>query len=542
MKKILLSIILILIIAYCGGESMPLEEMSLAKHKISKAESVKADKYAPGYYRSAIDELKKSHGKVTEDNMAEAKNHALEAQKFADQAFEKAAPALAEATKKEAEAAIQEAEKAFAEEFAAAELENAKKLLAEGDELFGKKDFINAYQKFEASREEAVKARNIAESQAEIMKRNIAEIEDTINEAVKYGAEQSAPDALKNAREKLELAKEAVEGLNLKDAAAYIDEAAASARQALMIGHKDWASKLLIQAEAAIKTAQEKIDKLNKSAEDKKIKKFFETDVEAQAALNSMNETMEAAQNSYDLARQSLENEAYEDSVNQSEEAIRLAKIIEDQIPQLIAMASRGKGSEVQTVPVTTKEGWKTYKVRLIPNKRDCLWRIAEYDFIYDNPLLWPKIYKANKAQIKNPDLIFPGQIFDIPPKDGAAVKPKIMETNEETVGSEQLDVKPPAITEENEEVKTEGAPAEEIKNIEKEEPAIEKPADEQSAEDEPPVEEIINLEVEEPAIELPAEEEQPAEDDSPVEIEQDNSSDNEMNEQLNEEEAPAVE
>lgn len=47
--------------------------------------------------------------------------------------------------------------------------------------------------------------------------------------------------------------------------------------------------------------------------------------------------------------------------------------------------------------------------------KGECLWYIAGYDHIYGNPLQWPLIYKANKFKIKNPDLIYPGQVFIIP-------------------------------------------------------------------------------------------------------------------------------
>ncbi len=58
------------------------------------------------------------------------------------------------------------------------------------------------------------------------------------------------------------------------------------------------------------------------------------------------------------------------------------------------------------------------YVVRLIPERRDCLWRIAEYPFIYNNPLKWPVIYEANKKTFRdpaNPNLIFPGQKLQIP-------------------------------------------------------------------------------------------------------------------------------
>lgn len=59
--------------------------------------------------------------------------------------------------------------------------------------------------------------------------------------------------------------------------------------------------------------------------------------------------------------------------------------------------------------------GTDTYTVRLIPERRDCLWRIAEYQDVYGDPFRWPEIYSANTDQIKDPDLIFPGQVFTIP-------------------------------------------------------------------------------------------------------------------------------
>jgi nucleoid-associated protein YgaU len=45
----------------------------------------------------------------------------------------------------------------------------------------------------------------------------------------------------------------------------------------------------------------------------------------------------------------------------------------------------------------------------------DNLWNIAGHDSVYGNAYQWPLIYKANMDQIKDADLIFPGQSFDIP-------------------------------------------------------------------------------------------------------------------------------
>lgn len=52
-------------------------------------------------------------------------------------------------------------------------------------------------------------------------------------------------------------------------------------------------------------------------------------------------------------------------------------------------------------------------EIEVIPG--DCLWKIAGFYWIYNDPLQWPRIYKANKDKIKDPDLIYPGQVLTIP-------------------------------------------------------------------------------------------------------------------------------
>ena len=44
----------------------------------------------------------------------------------------------------------------------------------------------------------------------------------------------------------------------------------------------------------------------------------------------------------------------------------------------------------------------------------DNLWNISGKSDIYGDPYQWPLIFKANRSQIKDPDLIFPGQNFAI--------------------------------------------------------------------------------------------------------------------------------
>lgn len=63
---------------------------------------------------------------------------------------------------------------------------------------------------------------------------------------------------------------------------------------------------------------------------------------------------------------------------------------------------------QVFKIPRGLPTTWKVYK-------GECLWTISSYPEIYNDPFQWPKIYRANTDQIKDPDLIYPNQILRIP-------------------------------------------------------------------------------------------------------------------------------
>ncbi len=58
-----------------------------------------------------------------------------------------------------------------------------------------------------------------------------------------------------------------------------------------------------------------------------------------------------------------------------------------------------------------------TYTVGTWSKDRDCLWNISAKDQIYGDAFMWPKIWQANTDQIRNPDIIHPGQVLTIPPR-----------------------------------------------------------------------------------------------------------------------------
>jgi nucleoid-associated protein YgaU len=69
----------------------------------------------------------------------------------------------------------------------------------------------------------------------------------------------------------------------------------------------------------------------------------------------------------------------------------------------------------IKTLRETLTKAEKTYVVGTWSKDRDCLWNIAKKPDIYGDAFKWPKIWQKNREQIKNPDIIFPGQILKIP-------------------------------------------------------------------------------------------------------------------------------
>ena len=79
------------------------------------------------------------------------------------------------------------------------------------------------------------------------------------------------------------------------------------------------------------------------------------------------------------------------------------------------AMASSSNSSSMSNAGAMAGDDYKVVS-------GDNLWNISGKAAVYGNPYQWPLIYKANSDQIKDADLIFPGQVFSIPSaSDGEA-------------------------------------------------------------------------------------------------------------------------
>ena len=97
------------------------------------------------------------------------------------------------------------------------------------------------------------------------------------------------------------------------------------------------------------------------------------------------------------------------------EEAKALIAEIESLLKRTKETVAAGKAEELRkaleqqaVVKVEEKPSAQEYTVI----KGDSLWKISDKKYL--NPFMWPLLYWANKDSIKDPDLIFPGQIFKV--------------------------------------------------------------------------------------------------------------------------------
>lgn len=144
-------------------------------------------------------------------------------------------------------------------------------------------------------------------------------------------------------------------------------------------------------------------------------------------ALNAVNSANQAGADTYataqmDDARRTLQEAAaaYEagdfmTARQLSESALAKARQAEQIAQEVGAQQSAQQGRLIAGEMIDPGATPRPYPTEHVVIKGESLWWIAEYKQIYNDPFQWPVIYKANRSQIKDPDLIFPDQRFVIP-------------------------------------------------------------------------------------------------------------------------------
>lgn len=128
----------------------------------------------------------------------------------------------------------------------------------------------------------------------------------------------------------------------------------------------------------------------------------------AEAEMRQARQKLEEAKGLYDAGDYVAAKSAAEEAISLAREAENIAKQVEAQKRDNTARRIVGEITDPGATP-------RPYPTEHVVIKGESLWWIAEYKQIYDDPFQWPVIYKANRSQIRDPDLIFPDQRFVIP-------------------------------------------------------------------------------------------------------------------------------
>jgi len=414
MRKLMSALLMVVLIGiFAGCSSVPKKELEEAKAAIEKARSVDAALFASSELASAQNDYDAANKFVEQKKNKEAKEKAVASKKAADEAYKLARERRAEDIYQKNVALLDQIKNNFGEKRAPEAYQDAVTSFAAFEGVYQKKDPDATY----------AEGTKLYEKLSPLAQKLVADVEQAtaaVNSAQdKYYAAGNrdivktyASQELSDAATLLQRAKEALANGELEtavslaqQASALIDGAVAKAEQAYQTELASKNTQQVRPGEGETSTqkqeAEQYIDEAKKKLEELKKRRgssyLLEGDYIYMTAGSDNTEVTDADVEKYiKLAEEAYAKEEYLDAIDYAREAIRIADM-------LLAM-----------------EEATTYTVKLNPANRDCLWKIAGY--MYDKRYwLWPIIWRANKYQIKDPDLIYPGQVFKIPPFVGEA-------------------------------------------------------------------------------------------------------------------------
>ncbi len=439
---------------------VPIREMSLAKTSITRAVEVRTEKYAPEELKNAKNLLLECHSEIIKEELDKAKSLAEKSSAEAVKAIDKSLPLLSADVYSESKKTFDEADLLYAAKYSPEAFSNADNLLKEASTLNEKKEFWDSYLKSTEGGKAAEKAKSDSLPHVAQVREDISATTASADELKAKGGDAHASAELASAKEKLALAKEKADASNLKEAVPLLDEAKTSlnnARETTLRGTSESklteAGNLLEQTKKSnlassfqddITKADGLVGDAKKHHEGKEYQNSIEKSTEAIALLTTLTQTMAGretelraeAETKLANAKQTLEErkkitrESFTEQIRKADDHVKAGtKLFEekdysgtiresDSALAILSGIGSGIGTGEKGADISAKqpkygEEPATYVVKYNPRDRDCLWKISQRT--YGNPRLWPLIYVANKDKIRDPDLIFPGQVLTIP-------------------------------------------------------------------------------------------------------------------------------
>ncbi len=427
-----LMIVMFLSLFMACNEPIPSKDLQAAKQALADAKQVNSEKYDLVNYKKAAENYKKALRSVVDDDNELARKMAVKSKKDSYTAIANTRRKISVDSIREAHQVMKKAKKAKADIYAPELFKEAKKSLVSAKKKLAEGKFVVAFTHSENTKEKGGQAIDRTTNRLSLLNRAFSDAERNVSRAKTNSIVQKfAPKKLvklvklyddakedKNKVDDPNLLNENNHDLKVKKSNDLYNSSLKKANEVKTTSEDIIKIALLREREFYKLKAQKKIqeaEKLLKQLEQFKKKGLIKELMVAPAPeptdgktstvsvtamgdkenlKNKTNlEKYKIALKALQMARDNMKNENFKVSIKNAEEAIRVAKLVKQ----------------------LQKKIKKTYKVRLILPIRDCLWRIANYKYVYNNAALWPKIWKANKKLIKDPDLIYPGQVFVIP-------------------------------------------------------------------------------------------------------------------------------
>ncbi|MBP7734729.1 MAG: LysM peptidoglycan-binding domain-containing protein [Spirochaetes bacterium] len=473
---------------------VPIKEMVKARTTIEKARQVNAEKYDPDNYAKATEQLKLSHDSMVDKKGSNAKKAAIESANFADLAIQTSLPKITDDTLVEAKTLYKESEALNAEQFASEKYAQTGNAIIESEKLKGDQKLWEAFQKAKdavalgkETKElclakvpqlnetiggikkeiEELNSKNLSDQQKQdlaaagancdkagtlIAQNNVKEAVPLIAESEKAVKKVQVAVLKLSSKERITQLRKEVDALKKERGSEFAGEdievvvAALNEADSLLDQDKtDEANKKIADAESSLTIAKEKTIKGIAQDKARSVEKLLD-ETRTRDTKNQYKDQTDSAATMISDGNKLFEGGSYKESISKYNEAESL----------LYSLGIAGEKDASKHKGFLQKlEGKAIYKVVYNKKKRDCLWRIAHK--VYRNAKLWPLIYMANKDQIKDPDLIFPGQKFVIPEI------PEKKEVPEKETSEEKTSEKETSGTKEPEKEKTDDVPKETV-------------------------------------------------------------------------------
>lgn len=442
-KARILGTVAILLVSVMACNKVPTKELEAARTAIERAQSVQADVFATPEFTQAVDSYTQATNLVANKKNKEAKEYAIASANQANQAYDIALKKRAEDIVEKDKFLMDSCGQYFAAKITPDDYNKAKTDFDSLMTVFNSMDYMNTYVQGTNLQAFLNSIINTCKTELEKVKNTIADAQDQYDRAEnkdivrKYAMEdlKLALPYLEQARKDFENGELASALENANKAMDLIEAALKKAEEAFQRELEERRRQQEIldmqrqqELEAERQRAEENLTRVralldqlrqnmpqsgSTNASGFLAPQFNEfsyapagmtsvgvfvisesTNTSSQASAATVDEeevTVEMVEYYYQLAEDAYARGEYLDSIDYSREALRLGEIL------------------------LARQTQATYTVVNNPANRDCLWKIAGR--MYSNRTwMWPIIWRANKYQIQDPDLIFPGQVFVIPP------------------------------------------------------------------------------------------------------------------------------